>query len=89
MCKGEPFQRKEVEVMREELEQCIGASWGEVTPNRRGYRALFAARMLSKACSSLVRFVNRFSHTAQQSRGASCSQNRYTKRKSKRGIRTA
>ena len=24
--------------MREELEQCIGASWGEVTPNRRGYR---------------------------------------------------
>ncbi|HEU5374101.1 MAG TPA: transposase [Ktedonobacteraceae bacterium] len=26
------------QVMREELEQCIGASWGEVTPNRRGYR---------------------------------------------------
>ena len=25
-------------VMREELEQCIGASWGECTPNRRGYR---------------------------------------------------
>src|SRR5256884_9341702 len=24
--------------MREELEQCIGASWGECTPNRRGYR---------------------------------------------------
>src|ERR1700719_1206648 len=24
--------------MREELEQCIGASWGEITPNRRGYR---------------------------------------------------
>lgn len=26
------------QVMREELEQCIGASWGEVTPERRGYR---------------------------------------------------
>src|SRR5258708_5016083 len=26
------------QVMREELEQCIGASWGECTPNRRGYR---------------------------------------------------
>jgi putative transposase len=25
-------------VMREELEQCIGASWGECTPQRRGYR---------------------------------------------------
>ncbi len=25
------------QVMREELEQCIGASWGEVTPERRGY----------------------------------------------------
>ena len=26
------------QVMREELEQCIGASWGESTPTRRGYR---------------------------------------------------
>lgn len=26
------------QVMCEELEQCIGASWGESTPNRRGYR---------------------------------------------------
>jgi putative transposase len=26
------------QVMHEELEQCIGASWGEITPNRRGYR---------------------------------------------------
>ncbi len=26
------------QVMREELEQCIGASWGECTPQRRGYR---------------------------------------------------
>ena len=25
-------------VMREELEQCIGASWGECTPTRHGYR---------------------------------------------------
>src|SRR6266542_1524856 len=25
-------------VMREELEECIGASWGECTPTRRGYR---------------------------------------------------
>src|SRR5260370_8641654 len=24
--------------MREELEQCIGASWGECPPHRRGYR---------------------------------------------------
>src|SRR5438309_5865675 len=26
------------QIMREELEQCIGASWGECTPQRRGYR---------------------------------------------------
>lgn len=26
------------QTMREELEQCIGASWGECTPNRRGSR---------------------------------------------------
>ena len=26
------------QVMREELEQCIGASWGECTPSRRGHR---------------------------------------------------
>jgi putative transposase len=26
------------QVMREELEQCIGASWWECTPERRGYR---------------------------------------------------
>src|SRR5260370_42231437 len=26
------------QVMREELEQCIGASWGECTPTPRGYR---------------------------------------------------
>src|SRR5579885_3852814 len=26
------------QVMREELEQCIGVAWGECTPTRRGYR---------------------------------------------------
>jgi len=26
------------EVMREELEQCLGAAWGECTPERKGYR---------------------------------------------------
>lgn len=26
------------EVMREELEQCLGAAWGELTPERKGYR---------------------------------------------------
>src|SRR5450432_4608339 len=26
------------EVMREELEQCLGAAWGECTPSRTGYR---------------------------------------------------
>jgi putative transposase len=26
------------EVMREELEQCLGAKWGECTPSRKGYR---------------------------------------------------
>ena len=25
-------------VMREELEQCLGAEWGECTPERKGYR---------------------------------------------------
>jgi hypothetical protein len=26
------------QVIREELEQCLGAAWGECTPTRRGYR---------------------------------------------------
>ena len=26
------------EIMREELEQCLGAAWGECTPERKGYR---------------------------------------------------
>jgi putative transposase len=26
------------QVMRDELEECIGASWGQCTPTRRGYR---------------------------------------------------
>src|SRR6266487_2938647 len=26
------------EVMREELKECLGASWGELTPQRKGYR---------------------------------------------------
>src|SRR5712691_5519861 len=34
------------QVMREELEQCIGASWGECTPNRRGYRNGSSTRAL-------------------------------------------
>jgi transposase-like protein len=34
------------QVMREELEQCIGASWGECTPDRRGYRNGFYTRDL-------------------------------------------
>jgi transposase-like protein len=32
--------------MREELEQCIGASWGKCTPTRRGYRNGFYTRDL-------------------------------------------
>src|ERR1044071_6466870 len=32
------------QVMCEELEQCIGASWGECTPTRRGYRNGFYRR---------------------------------------------
>src|SRR5215472_18440540 len=34
------------QVMLEELEQCIGASWGECTPDRRGYRNRFYTRDL-------------------------------------------
>jgi putative transposase len=34
------------QVMREELEQCIGASWGECTPTRRGYRNSYYSRDL-------------------------------------------
>lgn len=34
------------QVMREELEQCLGASWGECTPMRRGYRNGFYSRDL-------------------------------------------
>ena len=26
------------DVMREELEMCVGAAWGECTPERKGYR---------------------------------------------------
>lgn len=34
------------QVMREELEQCIRASWGECTPTRRGYRNGYYTRDL-------------------------------------------
>ncbi len=34
------------QVMLEELEQCIGASWGDCTPDRRGYRNGFYTRDL-------------------------------------------
>ena len=34
------------QVMCEELEQCIGASWGECTPTRQGYRNGFYTRDL-------------------------------------------
>jgi len=34
------------QVMLEELEQCIGASWGECSPDRRGYRNGFYTRDL-------------------------------------------
>lgn len=34
------------QAMREELEVCIGASWGECTPSRRGYRNGFYTRDL-------------------------------------------
>jgi transposase-like protein len=34
------------QVMVEELEQCVGASWGECTPDRRGYRNGFYTRDL-------------------------------------------
>lgn len=34
------------QIMLEELEQCIGASWGECTPTRRGYRNGFYTRDL-------------------------------------------
>jgi len=34
------------QIMLEELEQCLGASWGECTPTRRGYRNGFYTRDL-------------------------------------------
>src|SRR2546426_12729869 len=34
------------DVMREELEQCIGAEWGECTPERKGYRNGYDTRDL-------------------------------------------
>jgi putative transposase len=34
------------EVMREELEQCLGAAWGESTPQRKGYRNGYYTRDL-------------------------------------------
>src|SRR3989441_5506872 len=34
------------DVMREELEQCIGAEWGECTPERKGYRNGYYTRDL-------------------------------------------
>src|SRR5258708_594398 len=35
------------EVMREELEQCLGAEWGESTPERKGYRNGYYTRNLA------------------------------------------
>ncbi len=34
------------EVMREELEKCVGAQWGECTPERKGYRNGYYTRDL-------------------------------------------
>src|SRR2546425_2505391 len=34
------------DVMREELEQCVGAAWGECTPSRKGYRNGYYTRDL-------------------------------------------
>jgi transposase-like protein len=33
-------------VMREELEKCVGAAWGECTPERKGYRNGYSTRDL-------------------------------------------
>jgi hypothetical protein len=38
------------QVMLEELELCVGASWGECTPNRRGYRNGSSTRDLGLCC---------------------------------------
>ena len=41
------------QVMREELEQCIGASWGEMTPHRRGYRnGSYTRDLVTSTCNS-------------------------------------
>ena len=34
------------DVMREELEKCVGAAWGECTPERKGYRNGYDTRDL-------------------------------------------
>ena len=35
------------EIMQEELTQFVGAKWGEITPNRRGYRNGYYQRDLA------------------------------------------
>ncbi len=49
------------QVMREDLEQCIGASWGECTPNRRGYR--------NDSCTSLEEIERALHVLASRERG--------------------
>lgn len=43
------------QVMREELEQCIGASWGEITPHRRGYRNGSSTMGVAPSASAISR----------------------------------
>src|SRR2546421_9952285 len=40
-----------VHVLSEEVEQCIGASWGECTPTRRGYSHASCTRALATRMS--------------------------------------
>jgi len=42
------------QVMREELEQCIGVSWGECTPERRGYRnGTYTRDLVTSTCPEI------------------------------------
>jgi Transposase, Mutator family len=52
------------EVMREELEQCLGAAWGECTAERKGYRN----GTYTRDASNVVRSDQR-SRSPQRSRG--------------------
>src|SRR5260370_42583235 len=71
------------QVMREELEQCIGASWGECTPTRRGYRnGSYTRDLVTPPCALRISTspeIGKGRFTARCSRATSATNQRWLK----------